>query len=172
MRRVRVSHRTSPMVRTSACLRHDGAGGCSTANSEKPCCDRFSEISAGQSSTPHAVGIPPLPDQPRSLYPLSRFSVLSLVSRRTTNFANHDAFCGGGNQFVLLVLLRRQLLSLPPVIFKNLQWLERLARAGSKLAVIHGPYFAAQRLLAHRNANFFPKQLTQVARRQRTMPSR
>lgn len=45
------------------------------------------------------------------------FPSFSLVSRRTTNFANHDAFCGGGNQFVLLVLLRRQLLSLPPVIF-------------------------------------------------------
>ena len=34
---------------------------------------------------------------------------------------------------------------------------------GSQLAVAHGPYFAAQRLLAHRNAKLFPKPLGQIA---------
>lgn len=34
---------------------------------------------------------------------------------------------------------------------------------GSKLAIAHGPHFAAQRLLAHRKAKLFPKPLSQVA---------
>lgn len=34
---------------------------------------------------------------------------------------------------------------------------------GSQHAIAHGPYFAGQRLLAHRNAKLFPKPLRQIA---------
>lgn len=83
------------------------------------------------------------------------------------SFDRSDPRPGPRFLFVFLGLLRRQFLPQRLGSFfkvlNRLRVLSMMFRPGSQLAIIHGPDFAAQRLLAHRNAKLLPKPLRQIA---------